>query len=92
MSQTIQTTTGDLVHQILAIHYYRAGTSPAEVIALLKKSNYQHMLNGQVYRIKSATAIANIMVGLAIASPAKSKKLSAIDDGTSSGVPSITTN
>lgn len=88
--QVIRTVPGDKIHQVLAIHYYRAGTSPADMIELLKKANYQHMINGQVYYIKSATSIASIMTGLAIASPAKSKKLSAIDNGTSSSVPNIT--
>jgi len=87
MSQ-IKAVSGDSVHQLVAIYYYKAGKSPAEVIEVLKESGYCVKHNNQIYSVQ-ATSIASIMTGIAIANPAKNKKLSPIDNGTDKSVPAI---
>ena len=87
-AQAIKAISGDSTHQRLAIYYYKKGVSPADAIKVFTQSNYQAIVGGVLYKIQ-ATSIASIMTGIAIASPAKSKKLSPIDNGTDKPVPSI---
>jgi len=84
----VKAVAGDKAHQLVAIYYHNKGVTPAEAIDTLKASNYLVNLGGQVVKLQ-ATSVASILTGIEIAKPAKNKKLSPIDNGTSASMPEI---
>jgi len=87
-AQFVKSVAGDSTHQAVAIYYHTKGVKPSEAIDTLKASNYLVRVAGTVYKLQ-ASSVASILTGILIASPAKSKKLKPIDNGTSSTVPEI---
>lgn len=87
-TQFIKAVPGDKIHQLVAIHYYNQGLSPAEAIDTLKASNYFVKVGGQVYKLQ-ASNVASILTGILITKPAKNKKLHPVDNGASHDVPEI---
>lgn len=86
--QFVKAVAGDKVHQAVAIYYYKNGITPAEAIDTLKASNYLVQLSGTTYKLQGSS-VASILTGILIASPAKTKKLSPIDNGTTKEIPNI---
>ena len=86
----IKAVAGDRYHQLIAIYYFKQDVKPSEAVDTLKMSNYFVRMGGELVKLQ-ASSVASILTGITIASPAKSKKLTPVNNGTDSTVPEIPT-